>query len=175
MFIPSMVMLTALTGMILRVAPSTQQWNMAKLLISTVYLIFITGIFAFRSKQRKNPSLTVDEFLDIDAKFFTTHWKSVAVGMAGGIVFGFIDNAGLWFGMSALDPYLGQFSENVKAGLGNTYSDALGAFMGTFVGVLISEETGVDMNTTPIWANAIGIVVGCLLGIAVGSGVSQIS
>lgn len=37
--------------------------------------------------------------------------------------------------------------------------------MGTFCGVMISNITGIDDG--PLWANAIGIIVGCLLGIAI--------
>lgn len=52
---------------------------------------------------------------------------------------------------------------NVFAGYGNTYSDLLGSFLGTFFGVMIADLTGVD--STPIWADAIGIITGCLMGI----------
>lgn len=37
--------------------------------------------------------------------------------------------------------------------------------MGTFCGLMIEDITGV--NSTPIWGDAIGIIVGCLLGIVV--------
>lgn len=37
--------------------------------------------------------------------------------------------------------------------------------MGTFVGLIIEDVSKV--SSTPIWGDAIGIVVGCLLGIAI--------
>lgn len=37
--------------------------------------------------------------------------------------------------------------------------------MGTFCGVMIEDLTGVD--STPIWGDAIGIIIGCLIGIVV--------
>jgi len=54
---------------------------------------------------------------------------------------------------------------NVFAGYGNTYSDLLGTFVSTFLGTIISDLTKVD--DTPIWGDAFGIFVGCLIGIVV--------
>ena len=86
------------------------------------------------------------------------------VGMASGLVFGFIDNAGLFFGMDKLDKFLpGSPGSHVKAGFGNTFSDFIGAFLGTFVGLYIQNYTGI--NDAPIWADAIGIVIGCIIGV----------
>eukprot|EP00335_Anophryoides_haemophila_P000050 CAMPEP_0204821484 /NCGR_PEP_ID=MMETSP1018-20131115/20874_1 /ASSEMBLY_ACC=CAM_ASM_000518 /TAXON_ID=46462 /ORGANISM="Anophryoides haemophila, Strain AH6" /LENGTH=107 /DNA_ID=CAMNT_0051933033 /DNA_START=354 /DNA_END=677 /DNA_ORIENTATION=+ len=85
------------------------------------------------------------------------------------VVFGFIDNAGLFFGGCYLDEVFsllpGSDDANVGAGYGNTFSDLLGAFMGTFVGLMLKDATGI--NEGPLWANAIGIIFGCLLGIAI--------
>lgn len=41
----------------------------------------------------------------------------------------------------------------------------LGTFLGTFVSIILQRSTGI--GETPLWANAIGIVIGCLLGILV--------
>lgn len=61
--------------------------------------------------------------------------------MMANLVFGFIDNAGLFFGGCYLDEVFallpGSEDANVAAGYGNTYSDLLGAFMGTFVGLIL--------------------------------------
>lgn len=54
---------------------------------------------------------------------------------------------------------------NVFAGYGNTFSDFLGAFLGTFCGLIISDLS--EYDNSPIWIQAIGIVLGCLLGILV--------
>jgi len=37
--------------------------------------------------------------------------------------------------------------------------------MGTFVGLIIEDVSKV--SSTPIWGDAIGIIIGCLLGIAI--------
>lgn len=61
--------------------------------------------------------------------------------MMANVVFGFIDNAGLFFGGCYLDEVFallpGSEDANVAAGYGNTYSDLLGAFMGTFSGLIL--------------------------------------
>lgn len=92
--------------------------------------------------------------------------KSVLIGMGSGVVFGFIDNAGLWFGMDALDPYL-PGGPLTKAGLGNTFSDLLGSSLGTFVGLIIQMTLNKDDTPVPVWSEALGVMVGCLFGILV--------
>lgn len=52
-----------------------------------------------------------------------------------------------------------------NAGIGNTYSDFLGSFLSTFVGVLIMNMTGI--SNTSILSEVVGIVVGCILGIMI--------
>lgn len=86
------------------------------------------------------------------------------------VIFGFIDNAGLFFGSNYLEEVFsklpgGATDANVTAGYGNTYSDTLGAFMGTFIGMIFKDLTGVESG--PLWAEIIGIIIGCLLGIAI--------
>lgn len=89
--------------------------------------------------------------------------------MGSNLIFGFIDNAGLFFGCSYLDEIFaklpGASDSNVCAGYGNTFSDFLGSFIGTFCGMMISVICG--LSDGPLWANAFGVIVGCLLGIAV--------
>ncbi len=61
--------------------------------------------------------------------------------MFANIIFGFIDNAGLFFGGVYLDEIFaklpGGLDANVTAGYGNTFSDTLGIFLGTFSGLMI--------------------------------------
>ena len=73
-----------------------------------------------------------------------------------------IDNAGMFFGMDALEPFLPR-EGFVAAGIGNTYSSVLGAFLAAFLSNVIKIATGVD--TVPVWSDAAGIVVGAILGI----------
>lgn len=120
-------------------------------------LILIFGYIAFRFSNKNN----VLEFLDI--RPFPSI-LAIITGMVANIVFGIIDNGGLFFGMSALDPFLPQ-GELTRAGLGNTFSDGLGAFLGTFSGVIIKSITKID--DTPLWSDAVGIIIGCLIGLYV--------
>ncbi len=93
----------------------------------------------------------------------TTFLKRILVGLGTGVVFGIIDNAGLWFGMDALDPILPR-GKLTQAGLGNVFSDTLSAFLSTFAGNIIQHLTGVK-GGTPIWSDAVGTFVGCLSGL----------
>ena len=82
--------------------------------------------------------------------------------MSFGLVFGFIDNAGLWIGLEKFEKYIsGSILE--KAGWGNTFSDALGASLGT--AVLIILKSIFTVEEAPIWVDTIGIILGCILGI----------
>ena len=88
--------------------------------------------------------------------------------MTSGFVFGLIDNGGLFFGMDALEPLFEKYFPDgqhdlVKSGLGNTFSDAVGGFMGTFVGTIVQNVTRIDEY--PFWAEAVGLVLGCLVGV----------
>lgn len=87
------------------------------------------------------------------------------------LVFGFMDNAGLFFGATYLDEVFEMFpgaeDANVFAGYGNTYSDFLGAFLGTFCGFIIADMTDKDPEVCPLWIHAIALVIGCLIGIVI--------
>ena len=118
-------------------------------------------------KKETGESLTLSEFFGVN-KSFPEIMKAMGVGMASGFVFGLIDNGGLFFGMSALDPvFVRHFPDGdhelVKSGLGNTFSDAVGGFLGTFVGMIMQHTTAVD--DYPFWAETLGIVIGCLVGV----------
>lgn len=102
---------------------------------------------------------TVLEFLGFSYRY---PWSSVFVGLVSSTIFGMVDNGGLYFGMEALDPFL-PGDELERAGLGNTFSDFLGAFLGTFIGAFIQNMT--EIEDTPLYADVIGIVIGCLIGL----------
>ena len=52
-------------------------------------------------KDYTNSGFDLGDFFNIDK---LVDLKSLGVGMFSGIIFGFIDNGGLWFGMDSLDP-----------------------------------------------------------------------
>ena len=142
-----------------------------KLMLVSVGLIMFFGMLAYNAAnaehKKRNPmggDLSLMKFLN--SGIDNPSLKAILVGMSSGVVFGFIDNAGLFFGMDALDPYLpgGPLS---KAGYGNTFSDALGSFLSVFIGNLIQKSTGIE--NTPMWAESVGIIAGCLVGIYIPS------
>jgi hypothetical protein len=94
-------------------------------------------------------------------------FKNIMIGLIFGMVFGFLDNFGIWIGIEKLNNFLpgGQLT---KAALGNTYSDMLGAIVGTSISIMAKDGLNYDDDDQPIWLNTIGIVLGCLLGLVAG-------
>ena len=91
--------------------------------------------------------------------------KIAASFLASGIAFGLIDNGGLMLGMTAIEDQVSKYTTDQKviAGLGNTYSDIMGAFLGAYMGSIIAKKTGWDgSNSPPLWAAA-GVAIGCLI------------
>ena len=144
---------------------------MSKIDIKVVLVIFVTLIlvvgsfflsFYIVNKDRKSKGqtpFTIKQFLNKNQKLDV---RKVLVGMSFGIVFGFIDNAGLWFGLHSFQKYI-PGGLLTKSGWGNTYSDGLGASLGTSVAVIL--RTLYPVNDSPIWVDTAGIIVGCILGI----------
>ena len=109
--------------------------------------------------ERGEKELTFTQFINNDSKVTL---KQVLIGMSFGMIFGFIDNFGLWYGMDYLDPYL-PGGNLTKAGYGNTYSDFIGSTMGTSISIILN--TLYPVEEAPIWVNSLGIILGCLLGL----------
>lgn len=131
------------------------------LCITFGFIYYLSEIYSARKENRKAKS--INELLGFSSKYTI---MSILVGMSSNFIFGLIDNGGLFFGMDALDPFL-PGGELTKAGFGNTFSDLLGSFLGTFIGGAIQNMSGI--NDTPLWSQVFGIVVGCLVGV-LGSG-----
>lgn len=143
---------------------STYSGKLTSLLLACALLITIALIIMYFSEQHRaskegDTAKSLPELLGFTSGYT---FKQVLVGMMSNLIFGFIDNAGLFFGMDALDPFISG-GELTKAGFGNTFSDALGSFLGTFVGTSIQNYTLV--TDWPLYAEVIGIIIGCLLGV----------
>ena len=93
--------------------------------------------------------------------------KNILIGLLFGVVFGFLDNFGLWIGINKLEKYL-PGGLLTKAALGNTYSDFLGATIGTSISIIAKDSVNYDNDNEPIWINSIGIFIGCILGLFLG-------
>lgn len=134
------------------------------LVIITLILVigsFLISFYVFnRDRVKKgDEKYSLGQFLNKNQKL---DFKTVLVGMSFGIVFGFIDNAGLWFGLQSFQKYI-PGGLLTKSGWGNTYSDGLGASLGTSVAVIL--RTLYPIKDSPIWVDTAGIIVGCILGI----------
>jgi hypothetical protein len=134
------------------------------LISSTVLIIIFFLLLAFVVVNKKRiengeEKLTFLQFFNNNSEVTL---KKLLVGMSFGMIFGFIDNFGLWYGMDYLDPYI-PGGNLTKAGYGNTFSDFIGSTMGTSISIILG--TMYPTEESPIWVNSLGIVVGCLLGL----------
>ena len=158
--------------------------KLVKLAIGTILVLGILGAISFNLfvKERKTEySLTnVKHWLnntselnpDGSVTLNQLTMVKILASMAFGVIFGFIDNAGLFFGMDALDPHVQKISTDpkVSAGIGNTYSDVIGAFAGSFAGSIVQQSLKnqlPDCFEGPLWAEATGILLGCIIGIII--------
>lgn len=134
------------------------------LILSTIILIlgfFLISFYIVNTKLRKKnkKQLSIKKFFNNNSDLKI---GKLLIGMSFGIVFGFIDNAGLWFGINSLEKYIpGGILD--KAGWGNTYSDFLGATLGTSIAIIL--KTFIPISNVPIWTDSIGVLIGCILGI----------
>jgi hypothetical protein len=143
-----------------------------RLIIVSILLVLIFGSIAYiisnnsykkklkETGELKPKNMGIVLFLNNGIEKIT--FKQILVGMVFGIVFGFVDNAGLWFGMDSLDSYLPS-GKLTKAGFGNAYSNTLGTLLGTFISIMMIKVTNTEKN--PIWTEFIGVIMGCMLGI----------
>ena len=145
------------------------EWRrVASVLAGCAVLVVATGgvAFATRPCDEEGGCPDLDAWLDQD-----TRLKSIAVGMAAGVAFGLIDNLLLWLGMSAMDTALARLPGGDRplalAGYGNAFSSVVSAFVSTFVGRLLANVYDVDVDKAPLWSMATGLLLGCLLGVAV--------
>ena len=188
--------------------------NMKKgILIFFVYAVITLGNLSYVYERArinkiqnidKNATLPKLSFIDyftkglsFDAKTNTINYmdaaKSIIPGLVFGVVFGFIDNAGLISGLEALDEPFGRFSSmisgikkpssgggstsndkildtqklsSITSGLGNLFSDGLGVTIGAFFGKFASSVFPQEIEQ-PIWVDMIGISLGCIIGIII--------
>jgi hypothetical protein len=140
-----------------------------RFIIINLLLIIFFIYSAFKVKnmrliQKNKEPLTFIHFLNVKHKLT---FKNVFAGLVFGIVFGFLDNFGLWMGISVLEKHM-PGGVKTKSALGNTYSDFIGATIGTAMSILALEIFEIDNDDAPIWVNTIGILLGCLLGMFMG-------
>ena len=140
-----------------------------RFILLNIFLICFFIILAYvvknvLRKRKKQKPQTFIEFLNVGKKLTL---KNVSIGLIFGIVFGFLDNFGLWMGISVLENYM-PGGVKTKSALGNTYSDFIGATIGSAISILAVEIFDYDNDDTPLWVNTVGIVIGCILGMMAG-------
>lgn len=127
-------------------------------LIVFIVLIFVFFMFAMLLSIYYNKWKSITWFLNGDQKFT---FRIFILGIISAMVFGFVDNAGMFFGLDALKPYL-PGGPLVRAGWGNTISSVMGSFLSSSVSKMIQITTG--FQNGPIYADAMGMFIGGLLG-----------
>jgi len=134
--------------------------------------MIITAIVAFKLQNKKRAEngeeqYTLKEFLNNGKG--TPSADTVLFGALFGLIFGIVDNSTLWLGMSSLTPIFNRHpltsGTNTTAGLGNTYGDFLGSTFGTFILIIIKSLYKGDIGNQPVWADSIGVTIGCLIGV----------
>ena len=143
------------------------------LLFITIFLIVASFLLSFYivNKNREKNGLKKINILNYFNNNSDLKLKTLFVGMTFGIVFGFIDNAGLWFGLHSLEKYIpGGLLE--KSGWGNTYSNVFGVAVGTFISIIF--RTYIPINNIPVWTNTLGVFIGCILGIYIPKYISNL-
>ena len=125
-----------------------------------VFVIFILSVISYKVYERTSKDKkTYKEFI-VGKKM---SMKGMMVGLSFGIVFGFLDNLGLLIGMDTLTKNF-KMDNTQKSAFGNTYSDFIGATVGTFISIILKQLLNYDGDDEPIWLDSLGIVIGCLLG-----------
>lgn len=135
-----------------------------------IIIIIACGIIAYNLEKKKlaaaGKEITTTGFLN---NFVKISPKVVLVGLVFGIVFGFMDNFSLYFGINGFGDYLKDkfnMSEVEVAAYGNTYAGVLGVTLATFAVVISSYYyPEVNQNNRPVWLNTIGFLIGAILGI----------
>ena len=136
------------------------------ILLIIISLVLILGSFFIALKVVNDKLEEKNKKKVTPLQFFNNNTnptlKTILVGMSFGFVFGFIDNAGLWFGLDVLEKYI-PGGLLTKSGWGNTYSDFLGSTLGTCIAIIL--KTIFPIDDTPIWVDSFGVLVGCIFGI----------
>ena len=165
-----------------------------------IVFLVIAYLININTTNNNTKFLRFSEFLGIPTD--QSERQNFGVGLATNVIFGFIDNYGLFFGMDAIDeyvkdePYPTKPKQNSKGetitvdtqvkewlmnkqltnlkvgGLGNTFSDFIGASLGNAIGDIADTiyyyKTGEKPEGTII-SNMIGIVLGCYIGVIIPS------
>ena len=129
-------------------------------IIINIIVILTLSVVAYQTQRKKHPKKTYKDFI-VGKKLSP---KKLLIGLSFGIIFGFLDNVGLIIGIEKLTKKL-NLDEIGQSAIGNTYSDFIGATVGTFISLILKHTFDVEEDPDePFWLDTMGIVIGCLLG-----------
>jgi len=85
------------------------------------------------------------------------------------MVFGIIDNLGLFIGMSVVEKWIMNmgFDSQVAAGIGNTFSDTIGVMLGGAVSVALYKILKVKKEGTTFLQKLVGVFIGCMIPVII--------
>jgi hypothetical protein len=132
-----------------------------------MYVSFRFHNYAKAKNKKKGEDAKPDTLMQYLNKGDVPSYQSLLVGLTFGVVFGFLDNIGLWMGIDTFYDYI-PGGTLTKGAWGNTYSDLLGATVGTFIANMAQDYYKYDPSDEPIWLNTLGIFLGCIIGMTVG-------
>ena len=97
------------------------------------------------------------------------NFKSFMVGCSFMIVFGIIDNLGLFLGMDFIESYVTSagYSSMIAAGIGNAFSDMIGALIGGIIATTLYRVLKVKEDSISTLHQVIGVTVGCLIPVII--------
>tara|TARA_B100001094_G_scaffold332039_1_gene402497 strand:- start:756 stop:1343 length:588 start_codon:yes stop_codon:yes gene_type:complete len=132
------------------------------ILVSVGFMFYFLYLFGF-----------TDEKIETTTKNKEANIPGIILsGLIGPLIFGFLDNFGMMVGTDAIEelPGIKNQTSTVKSMLGNTFSDGLGALMGSSISSMMTSSTAYDAKQLAHWIRPLfelfGIVIGCLIPVA---------
>lgn len=95
--------------------------------------------------------------------------KTFLVGCSFMIVFGIIDNLGLFVGMDFIEDYITQagYTPMIAAGIGNAFSDMIGALIGGFVASTLYRVLNIKEDSIKTSHQVVGVTIGCMIPVII--------
>lgn len=129
-----------------------------------LFLVIMFIIFYIINKNIVGDDLNLLLFVNRSKKL---NYKNISIGLIFGVVFGIIDNVGLWLGISSFQKHI-KTDAKTQAAIGNTYSDFIGAILGSLISITAKNALSYDDDKEPIWVTTIGIFIGTIIGLFIG-------
>ena len=136
-------------------------FNVSLLLIVSVITYYL---YNYVLSRKNKDSVTFKQYIN---RGEVPSLSTIFIGLIFGIVFGAIDNFGLWMGLDYIQKYI-PGGVLTKSAVGNIYSNLMGVTIGTFISIIAKEFVDYNEDDQPLWVNSTGILIGCTLGMVIG-------